>query len=561
MSCLSDDAIAEFVEGSMPAEEAARVDHHMAECAACRSLVADAAKIAFDTSGEVTPSDSASSSQLRIPQPGDLVGRYRILRIIGVGGMGVVYAGEDPELGRRIALKLIRTDLVTTSGIELRTRLHHEARAMARISHPNVVVVHDIGTIGRHLFVAMEYVHGKTLREWLASKNHGWAEILDTFLAAGNGLAAAHAVGLVHRDFKPENVLCGEDGRVRVTDFGLARGGPQASELASSPRPIELTDPEGPPVTMTRTGQLLGTPAYMAPEQLLGSAADARSDQFSFSVALFEALYKVRPFPAKDVRELASKIASGQVPAAPSDTDVPTGLHVVLARALRSNPLDRFPSMQALLGELSTFRPKSSEARRSLERRELAPHVDNRLPTAGAASPNLAPSPAESSPAPHRRRAAVVAFALCVIGAGAWIVEQRRTSARKNSTGANESTESMLGFPRTAGDNECTRGKGLYCGGHGVDGELGTLYRCTDGSITEVKKCSLACLHLVGGAVDACNGDTTRCPLGSGVYCGSNHLSADPKTLYRCSDGTVTVERACPVRCVNEPDRIEDHCE
>jgi serine/threonine protein kinase len=214
----------------------------------------DAAKLAFDV-GDPTPSGSTLSSPLRAPKPGDLVGRYRLIEILGVGGMGVVYRGEDPELGRKIALKVIRTDLVTTSGIELQKRLQHEARAMARISHPNVVVVHDIGTIDGHVFVAMEYVQGKNLREWLSTKDHGWADILDTFLAAGHGLAAAHAVGLVHRDFKPENVLRGEDGRVRVTDFGLARGEVEApaqgpTEAPAPSKPFALMDPTG-PATMT----------------------------------------------------------------------------------------------------------------------------------------------------------------------------------------------------------------------------------------------------------------------------------------------------------------------
>jgi hypothetical protein len=523
MSCLSDDAVTEFVEGRMGAEEASLVDRHMADCAACRSWVADAARLAFDE-GEESP--------LRAPKPGDRVGRYRLLEILGVGGMGVVYTGEDPELGRKIALKVIRTDLVAASGIELQKRLQHEARAMAKISHPNVVIVHDIGTIDGHVFVAMEYVQGKNLREWLSSEERPFADVVDTFLAAGQGLAAAHAVGLVHRDFKPENVLRGDDGRVRVTDFGLARGEVSGSERPFAPKALSVTDVAR-AETMTRTGALVGTPAYMAPEQLVGSAADARSDQFSFCVALFEALYRKRPFPTHDVGELKDAIAQGNIAAAPPDAKVPLQLHAIVSRGLRSNPDERFPSILALLDALAAQRAEVGEAR---------------------------PAPPPDLPAPSRRgrRPALAAGALglsIVMAGGAWLFS--RAPAAPASPAATAAPKTS----RPAGPNECTKGPGTYCDGHGVDGEVKTLYRCENGRIREEKKCAVACLHLIGDAIDACDVDTAKCPIGNGVYCGGSHLSADPKTLYRCTGGTLTVLAVCSTRCVMEPNGVRDHCE
>jgi serine/threonine protein kinase len=201
-----------------------------------------------------------------------------VLDRIGAGGMGVVYAAYDPELDRRVALKLLRPDRFGSDADRL--RLLREAQALARLADPHVVSVYDTGTFGDRVFVAVELVEGETLRQWLGGLRaapRSWREVLARFLPAGRGLAAAHAAGLVHRDFKPENVLLGRDGRVRVADFGLAEAAPEpGGKLAALP---------------AEWGLVLGTPAYMAPEQLRGIAVDARSDQFSFCVALFEALY------------------------------------------------------------------------------------------------------------------------------------------------------------------------------------------------------------------------------------------------------------------------------
>jgi len=246
---------------------------------------------------------------------GAQVGRYVILHPLGQGGMGVVYAGYDPELDRKVALKLVRPD--RAGGEVARSRLLREAQAIARLSHPNVVAVFDAASFDDQVFIAMELVPGRTLREWLQEKTRSWREVVSLFLDAGRGLAAAHAAGLVHRDFKPENVLLGDDGRVRVVDFGLAR-------------PAGIAADEG-------DGSILGTPAYMAPEQLRGAPADARSDQYGFCVALWEALYGKRP---------------GDASPSEGAPRTPPWLRQALLRGLRPDPEERHPSMDALLAVL-----------------------------------------------------------------------------------------------------------------------------------------------------------------------------------------------------------------
>jgi tetratricopeptide (TPR) repeat protein/predicted Ser/Thr protein kinase len=274
---------------------------------------------------EQRPTETVGISKLEMPgvRPllarGAQVGRYLILHPLGQGGMGVVYAGYDPELDRKVALKLLRPD--RARGEAARSRLLREAQAIARLSHPNVVAVFDAGSFGDQVFLAMELVTGRTLREWLDGGSRSWREVVALFLGAGRGLAAAHAAGLVHRDFKPENVLLGDDGRVRVVDFGLAR--PAGIEAAED-------DP----------GVIRGTPAYMAPEQLRGAPADARSDQYGFCVALWEALYGVRPG------------ASQASQASQTSRRVPPWLRQALERGLSSEPADRHASMDALLAVL-----------------------------------------------------------------------------------------------------------------------------------------------------------------------------------------------------------------
>jgi serine/threonine protein kinase len=234
---------------------------------------------------------------------------------------------------------------------------------MAKLSHPNVVTVHDVGTYKGQLFMALEFVPGQTLARWLSTESRSTREILDVFAAAGRGLAAAHQAGLVHRDFKPANVLVGGDGRVKVTDFGLAV---TQAPSGSSASPAFL--PRLPKLTMT--GTLLGTPAYMSPEQFSLRESDAKSDQFSFCVALYEALYGQRPFAGKDAIELAVSVLQGEMRPLPEQSNVPPALRDALLRGLRTDPEARYPSMEALLEDLLRERdapvPEPSRRKRVL---------------------------------------------------------------------------------------------------------------------------------------------------------------------------------------------------
>jgi len=267
------------------------------------------------------------------------------LSALGAGGMGVVFAAYDPQLDRKVALKLLRAGL-TYNTKDARTRLRREAQAIAQLSHPNVVAAYDVGTTEEgDLYIAMEFVEGDTLSTWLKKWPRTWREIIDVFLQAARGLVAAHSVGLLHRDFKPDNVLVGGDGRVRVTDFGLARSLIVPDE-AARPRP----DMAALNVELTATGTVLGTPRYMAPEQLTGPDIDARADQFSFCVALFEALFDVHPLPGATS---VSMLEQGEKAIAPPDgTKIPPSIIRAIQRGLERDRAKRFSTMSSLIGEL-----------------------------------------------------------------------------------------------------------------------------------------------------------------------------------------------------------------
>jgi tetratricopeptide (TPR) repeat protein/predicted Ser/Thr protein kinase len=285
---------------------------------------------------------------------GDSLGRYIVLDELGHGGMGVVYSAYDPELDRKVAIKLLRPEATGLKVEEGRARMLREAQALARLSHPNVIPVFDVGTLDEQVFITMEFIEGQTLKEWLADIFRPWRDVLSVFIQAGRGLAAAHAAGLVHRDFKPTNVLISRDGRVRVLDFGLARA-PEAKAPAEidALSPTEMA-PRSPALaaSLTRADVLMGTPAYMAPEQLMQLPTDARSDQFSFCAALYEALYGERPFAGESMEALIFEVTQGRVRQPPMASRVPTWLRRVLLRGLRPDPKDRHPSMDILLGHL-----------------------------------------------------------------------------------------------------------------------------------------------------------------------------------------------------------------
>jgi tetratricopeptide (TPR) repeat protein len=293
-------------------------------------------------------------------QRGRVIGRYVVLDKLGAGGMGIVVAAYDPELDRKVAIKLLHAHTSARSDAGHR-RLLAEAQALARLSDPNVVAVHDVGTHEGRVFVAMEFVEGRTLERWLALERRPWAPVLDVMIAAGRGLAAAHARDLVHRDFKPGNVMIGNDGRVRVMDFGLAfaRGEPLSTEgppsgsaaQSGSAAPDEPLRPRERALeqAITHQGSLLGTPAYMAPEQVAGGRTGPAADQFSFCVSLWEALYGQPPFSAQALPELFSRMAEGKLDEPPRSARVPRWLRRAVERGLSVDPERRWPSMTALL--------------------------------------------------------------------------------------------------------------------------------------------------------------------------------------------------------------------
>jgi serine/threonine protein kinase/tetratricopeptide (TPR) repeat protein len=350
----------------------------------------------------VGPADRPDAEPVpeRIRERGEKVGRYVVLDTIGRGGMGVVYSAWDPQLDRRIALKLVA--LAGEGDVEVETqraRLLREAQALARLEHPNVVKVHDVGVCDEQVFIAMEHVEGVSLRDWLRSRRRSVRSIVEVFRAAAHGLAAAHAAGLVHRDFKPDNVLVGEGGIIKVVDFGLAREAVGDGDAAPRTRHWAQTEPKfaaaleaaasealasasasdsgagspefdsesfesassvSPPrsllrsttSTLTVAGTILGTPAYMAPEQHRGRVVDARSDQYAFCVALWEAVYGKRPFSGREPKLLAARKYEFKLRESTRGIPVPRWLRALLMKGLAAQPSARFTDMNQLIAAL-----------------------------------------------------------------------------------------------------------------------------------------------------------------------------------------------------------------
>ncbi len=319
---LSEDSVARFVQGSLGAEERARVEQHLETCAVCLRLVGLAARL-----GDAANIESA---------------RYAVERRLGSGAMGTVFLAHDRALNRKVAIKRVKG--VATA--ERRERLRAEAQTMAQLSHPNVASVFDVGEDEQGLFVAMQWVDGGTARDWLSQTPRSWREIVKMFIEAGNGLAAAHAANIVHRDFKPSNVLVASNGEVRVTDFGLA-----SFSLSPSVTPALVEPLNAYGTWLTQSGALIGTPAYMAPEQHRGEAASVQSDQFSFCVALTEALTGQRPFSGQTLKALRESIDSGPRFAG-AFSKLPSPLQRALRRGMAADPLQRFASMSELVQTL-----------------------------------------------------------------------------------------------------------------------------------------------------------------------------------------------------------------
>ncbi len=400
-------------------------------------LDADALELdAEDSLRASTLSDSQAEDQaeddavdaLRFER-GATIDRYIVLDRVGAGAMGVVYTAYDPRLDRRIALKVMHARGGAQADVV--TRVLREAQALAKLSHPNVVAVYDANVVGEAVYLTMELIKGVSLTHWLKHGPRSVAAVLRVFIEAGRGLAGAHAAGLIHRDFKPDNVLVGDDGRVRVVDFGIARGadGPEmltvdqaldasrtgtpVTSLKTPPRgtqpgeslvqPFASTDrgqvpgfarsgavadtqrvemkADGTPpprlqasqletaipglssIRLTRTGALVGTPAYMAPEQHIAARVDARADQFAFCIALYEALFGTHPFPARNYFQLSLSKLGGKVDPMIGRADVPVHVRKAILRGLLVDPDERFPDMEALLTVLS-FDPDLRKRRR-----------------------------------------------------------------------------------------------------------------------------------------------------------------------------------------------------
>jgi tetratricopeptide (TPR) repeat protein/predicted Ser/Thr protein kinase len=343
MQCIDENQLLAFADGRLRDEELSAVEVHLDSCPTCQEALA--------LLQPLNPSSASAplSQNTRAPLArGAAIGRYMVLHALGRGGMGVVYTAYDPELERKVALKVVRpSGFVEAGANEGATRLRREAQVLARLSHPNVIAVYDVGTFDEQLFIAMELVDGVTLAEWLG-KNRSYREVLGAFLQAGRGLCAAHAAGVIHRDFKPSNALMGKDGRVRVLDFGLARANADPADARDAERGtspgLSTEVPSGGADSadrLTRTGALLGTPAYMAPEQRAGQTPDARADQYSFCVALTEALYGDRPSTPE--APLPPRAQNGRVPAP---------VRRALQRGLSANPEARYPTLDALLDAL-----------------------------------------------------------------------------------------------------------------------------------------------------------------------------------------------------------------
>ncbi len=356
MACPDDPTLERYGAETLALTHRAHLAAHLATCASCQKKLLTASSNGASQTGEL--GSMGKSAAKPTFQKGSLVGRYVVLEVLGSGGMGEVYIAIDPELDRRVALKLVKShDPGSTDSSGRQTRLLREAQAMAKLSHPNVVSIFDVGVAEGRVFLAMELVTGTTLNGWLDETPRTWAEVLAVFKQAGTGLAAAHHAGMIHRDFKPDNILIGRDGRVRVSDFGLARaaGGLEPSEAKLSEAQSEGATLESVSQSLLSTPMthgILGTPGYMAPEQLLGTKTDEKSDQFSFCVSLYRALYRQTPFVAGSMSEMISSITAREVRPAPKDTLVPTWVRRIVLRGLSASPHDRFTSMDAVLAAL-----------------------------------------------------------------------------------------------------------------------------------------------------------------------------------------------------------------
>ncbi|MBL8620306.1 MAG: serine/threonine protein kinase [Myxococcales bacterium] len=352
-ACPSDAELAAHLGGDLAAEAAAALGLHLDGCADCRATVIALVRARGTPAGELRPARAA-------PAIGDAVGRYRLTRVLGAGGMGVVYAARDEALERQVAVKVMRPDLAGDAAA-LAARMVRESRLLARVTDPAVITVHDVGEADGRVYLAMELIDGGTLAAWLGHAPRSVADIVDVLRRAGRGLAAAHQAGVVHRDFKPDNVLlaplaAARPARVVVTDFGVARAGDPAGAYGGARGGGR---PDG-AVELTTTGVAIGTPAYMAPEQLDGGRVDARADVFALGVTLWEALYGARPYAGRTAADLRAAIdrGAGPPPAGGPHGRVPTRVRRAVAAMIAAEPARRPASVGDALAALAP-RPRS----------------------------------------------------------------------------------------------------------------------------------------------------------------------------------------------------------
>jgi eukaryotic-like serine/threonine-protein kinase len=351
--CPNDGRIAALVEGRLDGRETELLLAHADACDRCRELVA-AVGLGLDTiDASQTPTDAASSR--REPTIGERIGRYRIAGVLGRGGMAIVYRARDPDLDREVALKLVSCDSAGPRAQELAARQIREAQALARLNHPHVVPIYDVGVWRGQTFIACERITGSNLRFHLLRERPPWPRVLELLIQAGRGLAAAHAAGLVHRDFKPDNILVGDDGRARLADFGLVRDRQPSLETMGDQHATRID--VGAPM-LTGHGEVLGTPAYMAPEQHMGRDVEASADQYAFCLTAYESLFGTRAFAGATRTEVVEAQLAGRI-VAPVILGLPERLRHALERGLSPHPAERWPSMNALLVALErSVRPQ-----------------------------------------------------------------------------------------------------------------------------------------------------------------------------------------------------------
>jgi hypothetical protein len=369
-ACPDANIFAALVDGLLDDAERAALDAHLDTCDACQTL-AIALGISLSTQDDDAPPDA----------PGATIGRYRVVRLVGSGGQGIVYEARDETLDRAVAIKLLHPALLDAAQRDSAdARIAREARLLATVRHPNVLAIFDVGTWREQLYIVTEFIDGATLDAWIAQHALSWRQIVRCYQDAALGLRAAHQRGVIHRDLKPANILVDSSGRVVLTDFGLAT------------EPATSADPQG---SITRQGTILGTPAYMAPEQHLGAPADQRSDLFSLSASLYASLHDQRPFAGDTPHDIARRACAGEL-SPPPPNDLPPALHDLIRRSLSPDPARRPADLDQWLTQLDaaiTVRSPNSWRSYGIAGALLALIGASILVSTTPTTPDITPSP------------------------------------------------------------------------------------------------------------------------------------------------------------------------